>query len=47
MKKILYKNYIFIIVVAFIMSFSIGYFTTNNGLNEEAIAGDVISSQQN
>ena len=40
MKKLLYKNYIFIIVVAFIMSFSIGYFTTNNGLNEEELTPD-------
>ena len=47
MKKLLLKNYIFIIVVAFIMSFSIGYFTTNNGLNEEASAGDTIISAAN
>ena len=40
MNKILYKNYIFIIVIAFIMSFSIGYFATNNGLNEEALSPD-------
>ena len=38
MDKILNKKYIFIILVAFIMSFSFGYFTTNNGLNEEKIA---------
>ena len=38
MDRIINKKYIFILIIAFIMSFSIGYFTTNNGLNEEANA---------
>lgn len=39
MDKILNKKYIFILIIAFVMSFSIGFFTTNTGLNEEANAG--------
>lgn len=40
MNKIITRNFVYILIVAFMLSFSIGFFTTNNGLNEEAIAGD-------
>ena len=38
MNKIITRNFVYILIVAFMLSFSIGFFTTNNGLNEEAIA---------
>ena len=40
MKKKLNNNYIIILVMALLISFSIGYFTKPAGLNEEPVAGD-------
>ena len=39
MNKIITKNYVYILIVAFMLSFSIGFFTTSYGLNEEASVG--------